>query len=101
MSAMTLARMRSCCSGGKGRRVGGPAADDAARAAQVRLELGVPGLMLPALGVRLREQRRWGCRHLRDRGDQGDHLALAVTLTAGDLILDDPDSALPLASCTT
>jgi hypothetical protein len=29
MSAMTLARMRSCCSGGKGRRVGGPAADDA------------------------------------------------------------------------
>src|SRR5260221_361022 len=29
MPAMTAARMRSWCSGGKGRRVGGPAADDA------------------------------------------------------------------------
>src|SRR5258706_15839135 len=29
MSAMTLARMRSCRSGGKGRRFGGTAADDA------------------------------------------------------------------------
>src|ERR1019366_6775753 len=29
MLAMTVARMRSCCSGGKGRRVSGPAADDA------------------------------------------------------------------------
>jgi len=28
MLAMTAARMRSRCSGGKGRRVGGPAADD-------------------------------------------------------------------------
>src|SRR5450755_5145101 len=102
MSVMTLARVRSRCSGGKGRRVSGPAADDAdsppeldpvrvdARlgggpadqggqgvmgeqvavdllpdhvralgpqhppgAAQVRLELLVPRLMLPALVVRL------------------------------------------------
>src|ERR1022692_4460879 len=29
MSAMTVARMRSWCSGGKGRRAGGPAAGDA------------------------------------------------------------------------
>src|SRR5215831_18733975 len=29
MLALTSARMRSCCSGGKGRRVGGAAADDA------------------------------------------------------------------------
>jgi hypothetical protein len=28
MPAMTASRMRFCCSGGKGRRVGGPAADD-------------------------------------------------------------------------
>src|SRR5271170_5415284 len=107
MSAMTVARMRSWCSGGKGRRVSGPAADDAdgpleldpvrvdARfgggpadqgrqgvmreqvavdlladhvralgpqnlpgAPQGRLELGIPSLMLPPLGVCPRQQRR-------------------------------------------
>ena len=49
--------------------------------------------MFPALGVRLRQQRRRRRCHLGDRGDQGDHLALAVTLTVGDLVLDDPDAA--------
>src|SRR6266498_1936223 len=108
MSAVIRVRMRSCWSGGKGRRVGGPAADDAdgaleldpvrvdacfgggpadqgrygvvgeqvavdlladhvrapgpqhpPGAAQVGLELLVPGLVLPALVVGLREQRAW------------------------------------------
>ena len=49
--------------------------------------------MLPALGIRLRQQRRWGRRHLCDRGDQGDHLALPVTVPVRDLVLDDPDVA--------
>ena len=62
-------------------------------AAQVRLELGIPGLMFPALVVCLREQRRRGCCHLGDRGDQGDHLALAVAVPVGDLVLDHPDVA--------
>lgn len=62
-------------------------------AAQVRLELGIPGLMFPALVVGLREQRRRRRRHPGDRGDQGDHLALAVAFTVGDLVLDHPDIA--------
>src|SRR5258707_1434909 len=103
MLAMTVARMRCCWSGGEGRRVGGPAADNAdgalefdpvgvdarfggcladqgadgvvgeqvavdlladhvralgpqhpARAAQVGLQLLVPGLVLPPLWIGLR-----------------------------------------------
>ena len=127
--------MRSCCSGGEGRRVGGPAADDAdgpleldpvrvdtrlgrgpadqgrqgvvgeqvavdlladhVRAlgpqhppgtSQGRLELGIPGLMLPALMVGLREQGCRGRRHLGDRGDQRDQLTLPVAVAAATFL---------------
>ena len=48
--------------------------------------------MFPALGIRFREQRRWRCCHLSDRGDQ------AITSPCRhrpvrNLILDHPDAA--------
>ena len=60
-------------------------------APQGRLELGIPGFMLPPSVVCLRQQRRCGCCHRGDRGDQGDHLALAVAVPVRDLVLDHPD----------
>ena len=61
------------------------------RASQGRLELGIPGFMLPPSVVGLRQQRRCGCRHLGDRGDQGDHLAVAVAVPVRDLVPGHPD----------
>src|SRR5271155_4975063 len=60
-------------------------------ASQGPLELGIPGFMLPPSVVCLRQQRRWGCCHLSDRSDQGDHLALAVAVPVRDLVPDHPD----------
>src|SRR5450755_138916 len=56
MLAMTVARMRSCCSGGKGRRAGGPTAGDAAGALEldtVRVGAGFGGGAASGCGQRV------------------------------------------------
>src|SRR2546428_4114500 len=60
------------------------------RSAQVCFQLPVPGLVLPALVIGLREDGGGGIRELGDGGDQGDELVFPVALTVGDLVLDDP-----------
>src|SRR6266567_4360700 len=64
-------------------------AQDLSRAAEVGLELLVPGLVLPSFVIGMREDGRRGVREVQDGGDQGDDLVLPVALAIGDLVLDD------------
>src|SRR5262245_23235228 len=63
------------------------------RPPQVGLELGVTGLMLPALVVGLGQHACRGLARVGDGGDQGEQLAGTVTVAVGDLVLDHPDAA--------
>ena len=47
--------------------------------------------MLPPFVIGLRQHRRGGLAEVRDGGDQGDQLALAVLIPVRDLVFDDPD----------
>ena len=64
-------------------------AQDLSRAAEIGLELGVPGLVLPSFVIGLREDSCRGVREVHDGGDQGDDLILPVAVAIGDLVLDD------------
>src|SRR5712691_1274148 len=71
-------------------QVRAPRAEHPAGTAQACLELGVAGLVFPALVVGTSERLRRGRPEAGDGGDQDEELVLAVALPVRDVVLDHP-----------